>query len=117
MKGFVFILVVVTMVGCGGQAEMSEGSCTEMVTDLYSIPNCALWDISTNPPTRLTASQSLMSCRLTVATVNSKCSQCGNLLNEYLNCRPTKCEWNEQFQFPVADDCNDELDRLSSCCL
>lgn len=122
MRSFIVFLCVIIVVGissliagCGGE-EGPTSTCTEMVTDLYAIPNCAMWDVSHTQPSLMSASQALVGCRKTTIIVNNNCEQCSGLLRDYLNCRPTKCEWSESLQFYVADDCNDEMDRLLNCC-
>lgn len=110
IKCFLFLFFI----NCGSDSKPS--TCTDLVMDLYSTPNCSMWNLSFTPPVKIPANEALVICRRFVSIIGSSCNECSGLLRDYLECRPTKCEWDNKFKFYMADDCNDEVDRLLECC-
>jgi hypothetical protein len=108
--------VVVAVMSCGGSPLDSAPTCTESLEALYNVEDCAMYNISVKPPAKMGLSEAMLWCRQVVTETQQKCSQCEDQLAAWLRCTPTACIWNQSAQMNLANDCNDELDRLVTCC-
>ena len=106
----------ITPLGCGSEGDEEPPTCSEWVQALYAVENCAMYDISVSPPAALSQNEVTIWCREVVGVVNTNCTECEDEMNAWLACVPDECTWNESMQIYLANDCNDEYDRLLACC-
>ena len=105
MKDLLLISVsLLIAVGCSSPLDEAK-TCSQSMTDTYTA-GCKLYDGNTGY--EYTPNEATILCRKLVNVILDKCPKCEDELAKWLDCQPTKTY--------SCINCNDEYDRIFSCC-